>query len=278
MRRTHGLSAMRGFTLVELLVVVGIIAVLVALLMPALAKVRKHALEVKCAANLRTIGQALTMYTQQYGYYPGGEAAGFAIWPPRVRTFLGGESGVFYCPAQDERCQWKRDGPTTAGRAGAVHTIWGYYEGEPVLAVHGSFFSYGYNVWGTGSNGGLLMGAGSSNMHLGLGEFVTRDPNNSGRHRELRANRVRVPEEMIAIADATVDGGWDYAIQPRIEGFNILPAPPAPGTVHRGGANVLFCDGHVTWYPQKHLILSKASAESEERIRRMWNNDHDPHW
>src|SRR5687768_10633410 len=61
----------RAFTLVELLVVVGIIALLVALLMPALSKVRKHAFEVKCAANLRSIGQGLTMYTQQYGFYPG---------------------------------------------------------------------------------------------------------------------------------------------------------------------------------------------------------------
>ena len=61
-----------GFTLVELLVVVGIIAVLIALLMPALSKVRKHAQEVSCAANLHSIGQALTMYTQQYDRFPGG--------------------------------------------------------------------------------------------------------------------------------------------------------------------------------------------------------------
>ena len=61
----------KGFTLLELLVVVGMTTLLIALLLPAVNRVRKHALQVKCAANLRSIGQALTMYTQQYGYYPG---------------------------------------------------------------------------------------------------------------------------------------------------------------------------------------------------------------
>ena len=61
-----------AFTLVELLVVIGIIAVLIALLMPALSGVKKKAQAIHCGANLRSIGQALTMYVQQYGYYPAG--------------------------------------------------------------------------------------------------------------------------------------------------------------------------------------------------------------
>jgi len=53
-----------GFTLVELLVVIGIIAVLVAILMPVLGKVRQGAQRTACRASLRDIGQRFQMYLQ----------------------------------------------------------------------------------------------------------------------------------------------------------------------------------------------------------------------
>lgn len=61
----------RAFSLIELLVVIGIIAVLMAILLPALEKARESALKVKCASNIRQVGQALVLYSNDnHGQYP----------------------------------------------------------------------------------------------------------------------------------------------------------------------------------------------------------------
>jgi prepilin-type processing-associated H-X9-DG protein/prepilin-type N-terminal cleavage/methylation domain-containing protein len=271
MSRVKRSRSTTGFTLVELLVVVGIVALLIALLFPAFARAREHANRVKCAANLRSIGFALVAYTQQHRYYPGctgvveGSGVGVAVWPPRLRSFLGGDNRVFDCPSQDQRCEWTDGAPGSVMRATAFYQGYGYEVGERLILNLSYYFSYGYNFAGAeGVNGSIVDGT-----FKGLGLFVGPDREMTRRCGELPASRVKVPAEMIAIADSTAEGRYDFALS-----ANAKIAVGRPGRVHNGGANVLFCDGHVQWYLQKDLVLTDMNDRSQAYKARMWNNDH----
>ncbi|MBM4029920.1 MAG: type II secretion system protein, partial [Planctomycetes bacterium] len=58
----------KGFTLIELLVVLAVIALLMAILLPALGRARSHARDVVCKANLKGVGLGISMYLEDHGH------------------------------------------------------------------------------------------------------------------------------------------------------------------------------------------------------------------
>ena len=78
----------RGFTLIELLVVISIIAILAAMLMPAIAMVRNSALSARCQSNLHQIGMAFFAYANDLETYPDVKMNSVTYWSQSLEPYV----------------------------------------------------------------------------------------------------------------------------------------------------------------------------------------------
>ena len=108
-----------GFTLIELLVVIAIIAILAAILFPVFAQARESARASTCAANMRQLGMAMMLYSQDADEalpmatnYAAPFASPERVWTSSVQTYVK-NSGVFLCPSAVNA----RFAPDWAGRS-----------------------------------------------------------------------------------------------------------------------------------------------------------------
>ena len=159
----------RGFTLVELLVVIGIIALLISILLPALSKARKQANNAKCLANLHQLSLAYELYVVNnrgrsvtyFGNVPSiaNTDPAYVMWQENLRPYYGPSAvaghyedtrqSVRYCPlANDlEDPKWTT---TIGGSWGDVGKAWNFYMSnakDTTKLPLRVFSSYGINGW-----------------------------------------------------------------------------------------------------------------------------------
>lgn len=97
-----------GFTLVELLVVMGIVAILCGVFLPVVGRSRERAQALACQSNLRQIGLAMRLYLDDHRTYPPAYLDSTCRWMDLLKPYLDKKTSVYQCPADDRRIpvQW----------------------------------------------------------------------------------------------------------------------------------------------------------------------------
>ena len=119
-------SSRAGFTLIELLVVIAVLAILIALLLPAVQSAREAARRLKCKTNLKQLGLGLVQYNEALGSFPpallisgkGNTVDSVSGWSvnSRILPFIE-QPGLYNALNQSIRSQHRRTQPSSARRS-----------------------------------------------------------------------------------------------------------------------------------------------------------------
>jgi prepilin-type processing-associated H-X9-DG protein/prepilin-type N-terminal cleavage/methylation domain-containing protein len=250
----------RGFTLVELLVVIGIIAVLISILLPALSNVRKHATALKCMTNLRSFGQAWQQYANTNrgtcvpGRLPTGGAPGGIFdlgenrtYRPRWYELLGAELRMQANPnpSEVEDDKWTINNelflcPAEPDYNNSRNYPYGYnYQflgnARPLMSTQKGYINYPVKASAIAA-AKTIMVADSLGTAAGKSTADRTGYSPTGSHNPFaRLNKGW------CIDPPRLTGKSDYADPERREPQD----RSGPDARHQGKANVLFCDGHV---------------------------------
>jgi prepilin-type processing-associated H-X9-DG protein/prepilin-type N-terminal cleavage/methylation domain-containing protein len=231
-KRARRITPGAGFTLVELLVVIGIISILIAILMPGLAAARRHAQTIQCGANLRTIGQAMQQYANDFKgrvprdyWYDLEYQQGHILWAEAFAKYVGH-------PLPDVRdLSANRDrilGPELA-RIGVYQC--------PAFPDPRQELDYVSNAWWAG-----VVGVSAPLLN------VTRMPRSGQLVYLTEANATSLPPDSFGIHDV-----FDVTHLPMAGNQPQGSSRVLNDNRHGGRINLLFLDGHVDTRPFKDV-------------------------
>jgi len=249
----------RAFTLVELLVVIGIIAILIAILLPVLSRVKRHAATVKCASNLRQLAIGWGMYAES--------SKGWSV-PARLPEIPGSRNlydigmGLTYRPrwyevlgAQTRAFAFHDPLPADINDRQVENEL--YICPAVPEWTNCRNFSYGYNFQFLGNERLKERGKGFINYPVPISRIRTGETVLAADSMGTAAGhppKRRHAYLLDGSADLNAWANHGYTIDPPrltadsdygTHNHRIASGRSAPDPRHNGKANVAFCDGHV---------------------------------